>query len=232
MEIVPYRSLGQDEAGGIIDLIRFSNVKSLTILEQARLIEELKGCHQMSVTDIAGLLEKSKSWVSMRCGIMGEMSETVKKEVFAGKFPVYSFMYTLRRFIRMNSIKKSKIDAFVRSVSGKRLSIRDIDLLANAYFKGSNEFRAQIKTGNLFWGLERLKRNDAIGNALSEREKTILKTLEIILRYMQRFIAQHHAGSMSNAFAAQANVLSGGMIELFDAFKKAMEAFHDSTEQT
>ena len=49
----------------------------------------------------------------MRCGIMGEMSETVKKEVFAGKFPVYSFMYTLRRFIRMNSIKKSEIDEFV-----------------------------------------------------------------------------------------------------------------------
>ncbi len=141
-------------------------------------------------------------------------------------------MYTLRRFIRINTVKKSEIDEFVRSVSGKRLSIRDIDLLANAYFKGSDEFRAQIKTGNLFWGLERLKRNDAIGNALSEREKTILKTLEIILRYMQRFIAQHHTGSMSNAFAAQANMLSGGMIGLFDAFKKAMEAFHDSTEQT
>lgn len=232
MEIVPYRSLGQDEAGGIIDLIRFSNVKSLTILEQARLIEELKGCHQMSVTDIAGLLEKSKSWVSMRCGIMGEMSETVIKEVFTGKFPVYSFMYTLRRFIRMNSIKKSEIDEFVRSVSGKRLSIRDIDLLANGYFKGSDEFRAQIKTGNLFWGLERLKRTDAIGNALSEREKTILKTLEIILRYMQRFMAQHHAGSMSNAFAAQANILSGGIVELLGTFKTAMEAFHDSTGQT
>ena len=77
----------------------------------------------------------------------------------------------LRRFIRINTIKKSEIDEFVRSVSGKRLSIRDIDLLANGYFKGPDEFRAQIKTGNLFWGLERLKRTDAIGNALSEREK-------------------------------------------------------------
>jgi len=51
------------------------------------------------------------------------------------------------------------------------------------------------------------------------------------LRYMQRFMAQHDAGSTSNAFAAQANMLSGGMIELFDVFKAAMEAFHDSTEQ-
>ncbi|MBC8391122.1 MAG: chromosome partitioning protein ParB [Deltaproteobacteria bacterium] len=232
MEIVPYRSLGGDEVCGIIDLIRFSNVKSLSILEQARLIDELKRGHQMSHSDIAGLLEKSKSWVSMRCGIMSEMSETVKKEVFGGRFPVYSFMYTLRRFIRMNTINKSEIDEFVRSVSGKRLSIRDIGLLANGYFKGPDEFRAQIKTGNLSWGLERLKHHTAIAKGLSEREKTILKTLEIILRYMQRFMAQHDALSMSNAFAAQANMLSSGMIELFDAFKTAMEAFHDSTEQT
>ncbi|MBU0995090.1 MAG: chromosome partitioning protein ParB [Proteobacteria bacterium] len=232
IEIVPYRSLGQDEVCGIIDLIRFSNVKSLSILEQARLIEELKTGHQMSHSDIAGLLEKSKSWVSMRCGIMGEMSEYVKNKVFAGKFPVYSFMYTLRRFIRMNTIKKSEIDEFVRSVSGKRLSIRDIDLLANGYFKGSDEFRAQIKTGNLSWGLDRLKRNATIGDALSEREKTILKTLEIILRCIQRFMAQYNAGSMSNAFSAQANILSGGIVELLDAFKTAMEAFHDSTGQT
>ena len=56
------------------------------------------------------------------------------------------------------------------------MSIRDIGLLANGYFKGSDEFRAQIKTGNLSWGLERLKRNDAIGDTLSEREKAILKT--------------------------------------------------------
>ncbi len=119
IEIVPYRSLGRDEVRGIIDLIRLSNAKSLSILEQARLIHELKRGRQMSYSDIASLLEKSKSWVSMRCGIIGEMSETVKKEVFAGRFPVYSFMYTLRPFIRMNTIKKSEIDQFVRSVSGK-----------------------------------------------------------------------------------------------------------------
>jgi len=232
IEVVPYRSLGRDEVRGIIDLIRLSNAKSLSILEQARLIDELKRGRQMSYSDIAGLLEKSKSWVSMRCGIIGEMSETVKREVFAGRFPVYSFMYTLRPFIRMNTIKKSEIDQFVRSVSGKRLSIRDIKLLANAYFKGSDEFRAQIETGNLSWGLERLKHNAAIGNGLNAREKSQLKTIEIILRNIQQFIEQHDAESMSNGFAAQANMLSGNILNLFDAFKTAMEAFHDRTGQT
>ena len=172
IEIVPYRSLGQDEVCGIIDLIRFSNVKSLGILEQARLIDELKTGHRMSHSDIAALLEKSRSWVSMRSGVIREMSEYVKRQVFAGEFPAYSFMYTLRRFIRMNTVKKSEIETFVRSVAGKHLSIRDIDLLAKGYFNGSDELRAQIKNGNLSWGLRRLKHDATMGNALSEREKT------------------------------------------------------------
>ena len=119
--IVPYVCLGDDEVCGIIDLIRISNVKSLGILEQARLIEELKQTHNMRNWEIAILLEKSKPWVSMRSGIVGEMSEYVRQKVFNGELPVYSFMYTLRRFIRMNVIKKSEIDEFVRSVAGKIL---------------------------------------------------------------------------------------------------------------
>jgi hypothetical protein len=233
IEIVPYRSLGQDEVCGIIDLIRFSNVKSLGILEQARLIDELKTGHRMSHSDIAALLEKSRSWVSMRSGVIREMSEYVKKKVFAGEFPAYSFMYTLRRFIRMNTVKKSEIEAFVRSVAGKHLSIRDIDLLAKGYFNGSDELRAQIKNGNLSWGLRRLKHDATMGNVLSEREKSILKALEIIAQYIQRFMAQENdARPLSNTFAVQANILSGGIIELLDAFKTAMRAFHDRTGQT
>lgn len=233
IEILPYRSLGQDEVCGIIDLIRFSNVKSLGILEQARLIDELKTVHRMSHSDIAALLEKSRSWVSMRSGVIREMSEYMKRQVFAGEFPVYSFMYTLRRFIRMNTVKKSEIEEFVRSVAGKHLSIRDIDLLAKGYFKGSDELRAQIKNGNLSWGLRRLKHDATMGNALSEREKNMLKALEIIARYIQRFMAQENdTRPLSNTFAAQANILSGGIIELFDTFKTAMRAFHDRTGQT
>jgi len=230
--IVPYACLGGDEVCGIIDLIRVSNVKSLGILEQARLIEELKKAHNISNSEIAALLEKSRSWVSMRSGIIGEMSDYVKQKVFNGGFPVYCFMYTLRRFIRMNSIKNSEIDEFVKSVAGKHLSIRDIDILANGYFKGSEELREQIRSGNLSWGLRRLKEESKIAGGLSERERTMVKALEIILRYMQRFIVQcNDTGPISNAFAAQANLLSGGIISQFDTFSTKLRAFHDRTGQ-
>lgn len=227
---VPYTCLGDDEVCAIIDLIRISNTKSLGILEQARLIEELKSVHKMCNSDIADLLEKSKAWVSVRSGIMGEMSAYVMQKIFDGQFPVYAFMYTLRRFIRLNSVRKDKIDEFVKSVSGKHLSIRDIDILANGYFKGSSELREQIRSGNLFWGLKRLKEGSKTASGCSKREQAILKALEIILRYMHKLTVQlNDTGSMSNGFAAQANLSSGAILRDTDTFFKVLRQFYDHT---
>ena len=46
---VPYSSLGPDEAAGILSLLRTSNNRALSILEQAAFIAELKNARQMSV---------------------------------------------------------------------------------------------------------------------------------------------------------------------------------------
>ena len=148
--IVPYCSLGSDEAFGIIELIRISNAKSLSILEQAKLIDELKRVHNMSVSEIAQLVDKSKGWVGMRVGMIGQMSPLVMRKLFSGQFPVYAYMYSLRPFIRMNGINKKEIDEFVGSVAGKNFSIRDIELLAHGYFKGSDQLREQIKSANVY----------------------------------------------------------------------------------
>ena len=118
---------------GQVKGIRALTSKGLNILEQAKLIDELISVHKMSYSEIALHLEKSKSWVSMRAGLIAEMSETVREKIFTGKFPAYSFMYHLRPFIRMNSVRKQDVDRFVESVSGKGLSIRDIGFLSDPH---------------------------------------------------------------------------------------------------
>ena len=70
--MAPYASLGEDEALGIVNLLRVSKDRSLTILEQARFIDELRQLHRMSVAEIADQLSRSKSGVSMRLGLIGE----------------------------------------------------------------------------------------------------------------------------------------------------------------
>lgn len=232
ISVVPYRSFGSDEPLGIIKLIRISNSKTLNILEQAKLIDELQNVHDMCNDDIAGLLEKSKSWVSMRAGLLGEMSEYVMKRIFAGDFPVYSFMYTLRQFIRMNSISKQEIDEFVKVVSGKELSIRDIELLASGFFRGSDDFRQQIKKGNITWGLKRLKESAAEATECTKAEQSMLRELELMQSYMQRIIYRvKNDKPGTDAFHAQANLLTKGIISFMDNFSKSIRAFHERCEQ-
>lgn len=231
--VVPYLSLADDEPAGIIELIRISNAKSLSILEQARLIDELMNVHQMSNAAIAGLLERSKAWVSVRSGIISQMSPSVMNKIFNGQFPVYSFMYTLRQFMRINSVKKTEIDEFVNAVAGKHLSTRDIDLLANAYFKGPDEFREQIKNGNISWGLTRLKQSYRSGDDCTERERQMLSALEITQKYMRRLILKcNDTRFKTSSFYAQANLLSGGILRQLDAFTQAIRQFYDRSGQT
>lgn len=228
LAMVPYCSFGTDEAMGIIQLIRISNSKSLTILEQARLLDDLKSVHKMSLLEIAQMIERSKSWVCMRLGIMAEMSSVVQEKIFRGDFPVYAYMYTLRPFIRMNGHQKEEIDEFVSSVAGKKLSIRDIERLAHGYFKGPADFREQIRKGQLPWVLEQMKKIPEDGDNLNEPERSMLNDLEILSKYMLKIT---HKGRddrfKNNAFFAQANLLVTGILSKMPIVLRALKEFYD-----
>ena len=205
--IVPYRSLGSDEVSGIIELIRMSNATSLGILEQAKLIDELKSVHHMSVSEIARLVDKSKGWVGMRVGIIAQMSPLVMGKIFDGKFPVYAYMYTLRPFIRMNGVNQKEIDKFVGSV--------------------------QIKSGDIFWALSRLKQTSSNAGDCTELERQMLRELEITQKYMQRVTCKSQDKRFTTSgFFAQANLLSGGILRQLDPFAQAIRQFYDRSRQT
>jgi hypothetical protein len=232
--IAPYCSLAGDEAAGIIELLRTSNAKSLSILEQAKLIDELKSVHTMATKDIADLLEKSKAWVSVRSGIISEISPPVMARIMSGQFPVYAWMYILRPFIRINKIDGKEIDEFVDLVSGKGLSIRDIETLAHGFFKGSEKFRQQMREGNIAWGLDRLKQAyEPAGGGCSTLERGMLKDLEITQKYMNRVVCKSKDSRFkTSSFFAQANLITGGVLRQMDIFNKAIREFHDRTGKT
>ncbi len=228
--IVPYTSLGQDAACGIIQLLRISNNKSLTILEQAALIDDLRKVYKMSNTDIAESVTRSKSWVSVRLGIIEEMGKNIRQRILNGTFPFYSYMYTLRQFIRINYATSAEINEFVNAVSGKKLSIRDIEQLAYGYFRGASEFRKEIQNGNVLASLNTLKQLPSAPDDCNEPERTMLRDIEIIQKYMQKFMIQHNNNKFKNhSFYAQANLLTGGILSKINIFTKLMRGFYDRT---
>lgn len=128
----------------------------------------------------------------------------------------------------MNTIPRSDIDDFVKAVAGKGLSIRDIELLAAGFFKGSKEMRQQIKQGDITWGLSKLKESASQTSDCTTAEQKMLKDLEIVQRYMQQITFRVKDDNLSNdAFHAQAGLLVQGIIDLMDRFSLAMETLYD-----
>ena len=232
IEIVPYTTLGEDEAAAIVTLLRTSNDKSLSILEQAGFIDELRTMRQLSVADIAEWLSRSKGWVSMRVGLIGAMSETIRQKLFSGAFPVYSYMYTLRQFMRMNAVSKQEVEQFVVALSSKNLSVRDIEQLAHGYFRGPESFREQVKSGNLALPLARIRSVGADPAGCSAFERGVLKDLEVLGKYIQRIMGKSRDPRLtSRAFHAEANLLCAGILGRSKAFFQTLRQLHDRSGQ-
>jgi hypothetical protein len=232
IECVPYVSWGEEEAEGIAALVRVTKQKTLSILEQARFVVELLSMHGMSIADVAESLSRSKSWVCMRRGLLDEMSEPLQAILFRGAFPVYSYMYTLRPFMRMNGVTHEDIERFVKSLAGQRLSVREIELLADGYFRGPESLRQEIDQGNWKWSLEQLQSVPEDPEACNDTERALLVELERLLKSMQRVMTRCDDPRLeTRAFHAQANLLLVRLLSKRETFFQKMEKFHDRSGQ-
>ena len=231
--MVPYSCLGEEEGIAIMNLLRVSNTKSLSILEQAAFLDQLRQLGRMSVAEIAEQLSRSKSWVSMRLELIAEMSPRVREHLFRGDFPVYAYMYTLRQFMRMNGVSKQDITDFVEKVSGRKLSIREIELLAQGYFRGPESFREAIRQGHTGQVLDWMRQVPPDADSCNEFERVLLRDLEITHKYMQRVMgkSQQERRLKTPAFQAQAHLLSAGILSRQRAFFDSVRKLHDRSGQ-
>lgn len=229
IEIIPYLSMGTDQAMGIVELIRGSFSKNLNILEQSKWIDELKNSYGMSIAEIADHLGKSKSWVRLRVETKKKISWCVTENILRGKFPARSYLYTIAPLTRVHGLRSEEVDHFVDLVSGKKISTRDIDLLARAYFTGSAQIVDQIKSGRLEWGLEQLKKDksDELGEC-TQLETKVLKHLESIQNHMKKLIIESSDKRLkTNVFWAQANLLTEAISNQMKSFSTAISRFYD-----
>ena len=229
LSTIPVASLGDNERLAMLELLRASNARSMNILEQAAWIDELHEAQGLSISEIARCLERSPAWVSVRFGLIGNMSAQVKAAVFGGQFPVRAYMYALLPFTRVKGMKNTEeTEVFVRAVSGQGLSARVIGLLAECFFKGSAQMKEQILVGNLDWTLEQLKTQDGKrSKGLSELELKIIRDLEWVEKYFSRIPYElSHPGLKSQAFLTEALRTIKSILSRKVLFIKSLEEFY------
>jgi hypothetical protein len=233
IECVPFVSWGEDTAQGIASLLGARRQRTLTILEQARFVDELLNTQAMTLADVAELLSRSKAWVSTRRHLLREMSPTIQRILFRGDLPVYSYMVTLRPFMRMNGVTRQEIESFMWAIAGAKLSVREIELLAHGYFRGTSSLREAIDQGHWKWTLDQMQAAGETSAGLSDFERRVLRELEQLLRTMQSVMTHCDSHRLqTRGFHAQANLLLAGLLGRRDSFFKKMEEFYDRTGRT
>jgi ParB/RepB/Spo0J family partition protein len=230
IECVPYVSWGEDETQGIASLLSARRQRTLSILEQARFVAKLLSTHEMTLADVAEMLSRSKAWVSTRRNLLTQMSPAIQEILFRGAFPIYSYMVTLRPFMRMNGIGQAEIEGFVGAIAGTKLSVREIELLAHGYFRGTPSLRQSIDQGHWKWTLDQMQAAAEDPEDLNPLERRLLRDLERLLQAMQNVMARCNSSRLqTRGFHAQANLLLASLLGRREPFFKKMEEFYDRT---
>jgi len=233
LHIVPFASWGGDEIAGIVKLLRADREHALSLLEQARFVDQLHTERGLSPADIAQQLGRSPAWVAVRLGLLRELSPVVREALFAGAFPVYSYLYTLRPFRRLKGVRSADLDQFVGALRGHPLSVRQIEGLAHGFFRGPASFRQEVLQGHLTLAMRQLEEAPSDPDGGSEFERIFLHDLEQTQKAMLRVIGKSQDPKLqSAAFRAQANLLTAALLSQTAAFLRTLRQLHDRTGQT
>ena len=227
----PFVTLGADEASAILKLLGQARRSTLSVLEEARFLDELKA-RGLSLAEMAEGLSRSKAWVSLRLGLLEQMSPVVRQHVFDGDLPVYSWIYTLGPFRRLNGVTGQQVDEFVGAVSGHGLSVRQIEQLAHGYFRGPEAFRQELRSGHLTLLLQQMATVPADPDGCSEFERILVGDLELIQKHAQRVAGKSQDRRLqSRAFFVQCHLLTGGLLSRAKGFLQLLKQLHDRTRQ-
>jgi ParB/RepB/Spo0J family partition protein len=227
---VPVRCMAQDIPCAILSMIRREAAGRLSVMEQAALIEELHESYGLSIGDIAVRLERSPAWVRIRLGMMSELSGLVRQKIMSGAFPVRAYLYGLRGFMQDHNVSGDRVDAFVRAVSGKGLSTRELFVLSRAYFTGGTAVERLIREGDAYRALRMLcadpdNKDDA---ALSERQRRFIKDLTATAASMNRIIVNvPGVNEGKGSFMQYVNLWSAAILRRLDEFSTVIKELYD-----
>lgn len=127
------------EAGALIHVL--AQGRSWDIFEQAALLKELYGHHQLAQTQIARLLGKDKSWVSRRISFLTLLPDEILAAVRDGRISSWSAHRVLAPLARANSEHAAKLADNLKKES---LSTRDLALFFDHYKKANQSTRQNM----------------------------------------------------------------------------------------
>ena len=108
--------------------------------------------------------------------------------------------------------------------------MREIELLAHGYFRGTSALHEAIDQGHWKWTLQQMQAAGETSAGQSDGERRMLRDLEQLLRAMQRVMTHCDNPRLeTRGFQAEANLLLASLLGRQDSFFKKMEEFYART---
>lgn len=138
-----------DEAQALVLTHRMANSPRRAALEDGWLIHELTERHGLSLGEVANQLQRTKSWVSRRLGLVRVLPDSVQEAVRTGKLPAYAAGKYLVPLARANEAQCRSLIKNMRS-SGP-ISVRDVKRLYLGWRRGNATQRLRITENPLLY---------------------------------------------------------------------------------
>jgi hypothetical protein len=112
------------------------------------------------------------------------------------------------------------------------LSLRQIETLAYAYFRGGPDVKKQIEHGNLSWTLKNLKCPELSSHCnapgLTPDESRFVRNLESCGTYMKRLASCFgRTWNTSGGFGKTVRILADGILSNLPGFEKELRRLYD-----
>jgi len=187
---------------------------SRTAIEEAWLLARLRE-QGLSLDELAQRLCRSKSWVSRRLALLGELGEKAQSAVRAGTIPPHAAMKSLVPLARAN---RRASEALVAGLGQTRASVRDVATLCEGWRRADPTGRQRIEREPLLY-LRALRAAEAAPAAASDDPSTaLIKDLSALSAVAWR--ARKRVGE--SALAVEATY---GRMDLAGAWRAADTAF-------
>jgi ParB/RepB/Spo0J family partition protein len=231
MGTIPAVIIANDTVEGIITFIRRQHRSGLNILDQAALVEELHTRYHLSIYDIANKLDRAPSWVSMRMGMFKDLTPFVRKKIMSGAFPARVYMYSIKRFTRVNRIPKERVDTFVKAVSGQGICTRDLIILSEAFFSENKTIETLLSEGDIRQALHLIKNKQEEvdpDNQYNHFQRSMLQCLKNITYDMGSLIRNSPKTTYENQlFSKDVHIWSSAVQKYLHIFPVTIKELYD-----
>jgi ParB/RepB/Spo0J family partition protein len=214
--------LGLGAAEALALAYRLESTRRRSALEEGWLVRELCAAGKRKLGEVADQLERSKSWVSRRLGLVQELPESVQALVRAGAVSPHAAMKSLLPLARANARAAERIG----EISGReQLPSRAVDKLCRAWRAAQGEQREKLLREPLLY----LQVEEQLGRAKAQAAQPPLvrdfELLAAVARRSERLLRQ--AQEQSGAPEALTVVwprTENALARLDTAVKEAMDA--------